>query len=258
VRVLFIGDIFAKPGLSVTQRFLKAHAASFDFIIANGENAAGGFGITRKHFTAMREAGIDVITLGNHSWDNREVFEIITETPRLLRPLNYPPGTPGLGAATFTARNGERITVVQAMGRIFMDTLDCPFRALDEALAPLPAGEAVVVDFHAEATSEKKAMLYHLQGRVAALIGTHTHVQTADEQIVKGTAYITDVGMTGAQDSAIGLAFEEVHKRFITQLKQRYKPAERAGTLCGVVLTLEGGKAQQIERIQWREGSSWT
>lgn len=254
MRILFIGDIFAKPGLMVMQRFLQKHGHSYDFIIANGENTADGFGITRKHFTALREAGVDVVTLGNHSWDNREVFEVISETPRLLRPINYPPGTPGLGAASFIARNGERITVLQAMGRIFMDTLDCPFRALDEALMPLPTGEPVVVDFHAEATSEKKVMLYHLQGRVAALIGTHTHVQTADEQIIKGTAYITDAGMTGAQDSAIGLAFEEVHKRFTTQLKQRYKPAERLGTLCGVALTLEGSKAQQIERIQWREG----
>lgn len=255
MRILFIGDIFAKSGLLVTQRFLQQHGHSYDFIIANGENAADGFGITRKHFMAMREAGVDVVTLGNHAFDNREVFTVINETPRLLRPINYPPGAPGLGAASFIARNGERITVMQAMGRIFMDTLDCPFRALDEALNTLPTGEPVVVDFHAEATSEKKVMLYHLQGRVAAMIGTHTHVQTADEQIVKGTAYITDVGMTGAQDSAIGLAFEEVYKRFTTQLKQRYKPAERLGTLCGVALTVQGGKARQIERIQWREGA---
>ncbi|MBS3966856.1 MAG: YmdB family metallophosphoesterase [Truepera sp.] len=255
MRILFIGDIFAKPGLLVMQRFLQEHGHSYDFIIANGENAADGFGITRKHFTAMREAGVDVVTLGNHTFDNREVFEMINETPRLLRPLNYPPGVPGLGAASFIARSGERITVMQAMGRIFMDTLDCPFRALDEALNTLSVGEPVVVEFHAEATSEKKVMLYHLQGRVAALIGTHTHVQTADEQIVKGTAYITDAGMTGAQDSAIGLAFEEVHKRFTTQLKQRYKPAERLGTLCGVALTIQGSKARQIERIQWREGA---
>ncbi len=134
MRVLFIGDVYSKPGLKVMEEYLDKHRESFDFIIANGENAAGGFGITRKHFNQMLDAGVDVVTLGNHAWDNREVFELIEGTPRLLRPLNYPPGTPGLGYASFTARNGERIAVASVMGRIFMEPLDCPFRMLDSFL----------------------------------------------------------------------------------------------------------------------------
>lgn len=253
MRVLFIGDICDKPGLEVMQDYLGRYRSDFDFIIANGENAAGGFGITRKHFSQMIAAGIDVVTLGNHAWDNREALELVEETPRLLRPLNYPPGTPGLGYASFTARTGERVTVACAMGRIFMDPLDCPFRALD-GLLETATGETVVVDFHAEATSEKKVMGYHLAGRVAAVVGTHTHVQTADEGISGGTAYITDVGMTGAQDSAIGLRFEEVHYRFVTRLPKRYKPSEGPGTLHGVVLELSGNRAKSIERVQWQKG----
>jgi metallophosphoesterase (TIGR00282 family) len=252
VRVLFIGDIYSKPGLKVMADYLERYREDFDFIVANGENASGGFGITRKHFNQMMDAGIDVVTLGNHAWDNREVFEMIECTPRLLRPLNYPPGTPGLGYASFTARSGERITVASAMGRIFMEPLDCPFRMLDSFLETVNENETVLVDFHAEATSEKRVMAYHLAGRVAALIGTHTHVQTADEQIIKGTAYITDAGMTGAQDSAIGMNFDEVYYRFTTRLPKRYKPAERGGTLCGVILELHGGKATSIERLRWR------
>lgn len=235
------------------QQFLAAHKKDYDFIIANGENAAAGRGLTRKHFAQMLDAGVDVVTLGNHSWDNKEVFTLIEETPRLLRPLNYPPGTPGLGYASFSARNGQRVTVTQAMGRIFMEPLDCPFRALDALIETVPGDQALIVDFHAEATSEKKVMGYHLTGRVSAMIGTHTHVQTADEQITAGTAYITDVGMTGTQDSAIGMAFEEVHHRFVTRLPKRYKPADRVGSLCAVGLELEAGKAKRIERLQWRE-----
>ncbi|MDQ3399184.1 MAG: YmdB family metallophosphoesterase [Deinococcota bacterium] len=251
MRVLFIGDIYGKPGMRVMQQYLAEHRESFDFVVANGENASGGFGISRKHFGQMIEAGVDVVTLGNHSWDNREALDLVEETPRLLRPLNYPPGTPGLGQASFTTRAGERITVMSVMGRIFMEALDCPFRTLDAVLEGRE-GETVLVDFHAEATSEKRVMAYHLAGRVAALIGTHTHVQTADEQIVAGTAYITDVGMTGAQDSAIGLNFEEVHYRFIRRLPRRYKPSERPGTLCAVMLELKGGRAHNIERLQWQ------
>lgn len=253
MNLLFIGDIFAKPGLSVAEAFLERYRDDYDFIIANGENTAGGFGITRKHFNSLLEAGVDVVTLGNHSWDQQEVFALIEETPRLLRPLNYPPGTPGLGFATFEARSGESVTVAQAMGRIFMDALDDPFRALDNVLEATPAGQAFVLDFHAEATSEKKVMGYHLAGRVSAVIGTHTHVQTADETLLKGTAYITDVGMTGVQNSSIGMRFEEVHRRFVHKLPARYKPADQPGTLCAVALTLEGGKATAIERVQWRD-----
>ena len=256
MRVLFIGDIFAKPGLRVMQRYLEEHLGNYDFIIANGENAAGGFGITRKHFKQMLNAGVDVVTLGNHTWDQSETLELVEETTRLLRPLNYPPGTPGLGFATFETKTGESITVAQAMGRIFMDPLDDPFRALDTVADSLPPEQAFIVDFHAEATSEKKVMGYHLAGRASAVIGTHTHVQTADEMITKGTAYITDVGMTGVQNSSIGMRFEEVHRRFVKKLPARYKPADKPGTLCGLELTLEGGKATHVNRIQWTEESA--
>ena len=255
--VLFIGDIFAKPGLTVTKQFLAQYRDDYDFIIANGENSAGGFGLTRKHFNQLLEWGVDVVTLGNHSWDQREVLTLIEETPRLLRPLNYPPGTPGLGSATFSARTGESITVAQAMGRIYMDALDDPFRALDAVVEATPAGQALIVDFHAEATSEKKVMGYHLAGRASAVIGTHTHVQTADEIITKGTAYLTDVGMTGVQNSSIGMRFEEVHRRFVEKLPARYKPADQPGTLCAVVLRLESGKATHIERLQWRDDTGF-
>ncbi len=252
MRVLFIGDVFSTPGYTVTQRYLAEVRDSFDFVIVNGENIAGGFGITRKHFDGLLDAGADVVTLGNHTWDAKDAFELLEETPRLIRPLNYPPGAPGLGHTTLEARTGERVTVVQAMGRIFLPALDDPFRAMSEFLETVPQGSTVIVDFHAEATSEKKAMGEFLAGRVAAVIGTHTHVQTADELIKRGTAYLTDVGMTGVQDSAIGMRFDEVLYRFTTGLPKRYKPADAPGTVCAVSLTLAGGRATAIERIQWR------
>ncbi len=251
MRVLFIGDVFSTPGLNVTKSYLAEVRDDFDFIIVNGENVAGGFGVTRKHFEAFLDAGADVVTLGNHTWDAQDAYALLEASPRLIRPLNYPPGAPGLGYTTLEARTGERVTVVQAMGRIFLPALDCPFRALDALLETHPQ-TPVIVDFHAEATSEKKAMGEHLAGRVAAVIGTHTHVQTADELVKRGTAYITDVGMTGVQDSAIGMRFDEVVYRFTTGLPRRYKPADAPGTVCAVALTLSGASATRIERVQWR------
>lgn len=255
MRVLFIGDIFGKPGLRAAQRYLQRVRGEYDFVIANGENTAGGFGLTRKHYDQLRRAGVDVVTLGNHSWDQQETLELLEETPHLLRPVNYPPGTPGLGFATYATAGGERITVVQAMGRVFMESLDDPFQALDRVIDELPAGP-LIVDFHAEATSEKKIMGYHLRGRVSAVIGTHTHVQTADEGVFSGTAYITDVGMTGVQDSSIGMAYEEVHYRFVRKLPRRFRPAEGRASVCAVALTLEGARAVAIERIHWHESGS--
>lgn len=252
MRILFIGDVFSTPGYTVARSYLSEVRDEFDFIIVNGENIAGGFGITRKHFGGLLEAGADVVTLGNHTWDARDAFELLEESPRLVRPLNYPPGAPGLGHTTLATRGGERVTVVQAMGRIFLPALDCPFRALDALLETLPPDVPTIVDFHAEATSEKKAMGEFLAGRVAAVIGTHTHVQTADEIVKRGTAYLTDVGMTGVQDSAIGMRFDEVLYRFTTGLPRRYKPAEAPGTVCAVALTLSGTRATRIERLQWR------
>ena len=251
MRVLFIGDVFSTPGMRTLQAFLAERAGDFDLVVANGENAAGGFGITRKHFEQMRGAGVDVVTLGNHSWDQREALELVEETTRLIRPVNYPPGTPGLGATTVESRTGEHVTVIQAMGRVYMEALEDPFLAIDDVLAELPAGRAVLVDFHGEATSEKKVMAFHLRGRVAAVIGTHTHVQTADESVHDGTASITDVGMTGVQDSSIGMDYDAVHKRFVTKLPHRFRPATGRSTLCAVAVTIEGTRAAAIERIQW-------
>ncbi len=238
--------------MKVVQAYLGDHAGDYDFIIANGENTAGGFGITRRHFEQLVEAGVDVVTLGNHSWDQAEALELAEETPRIIRPINYPPGTPGVGSAAFQARGGGRITVAQAMGRVFMDPLDDPFRALDSVVDAAPEGEAVVIDFHAEATSEKKVMGFHLAGRASAVVGTHTHVQTADAALLRGTAYITDVGMTGVQASSIGMAFAEVHYRFTSKMPRRYRPAQGSGTLCGVILELDGRRARSIEAVQWQ------
>ena len=211
MNVLFVGDVFGQSGMTVVRRYLRQVRDDYDFVVVNGENAAAGRGITRKLFGQLREAGADVVTLGNHSWDQAEALKLVEETPHLIRPLNYPPGTPGLGSGTFSVRNGERVTVAQVMGRVLMQPLDDPFRAIDRVLTEQPIGANVLVDFHAEATSEKKVMGYHLAGRCSALIGTHTHVQTADETILSGTGYITDVGMTGPQNSSLGMNFDEVH-----------------------------------------------
>jgi metallophosphoesterase (TIGR00282 family) len=252
VKLLFIGDVFARPGLVVLEQFLERYRDDYDFIVANGENAAGGFGITRKHFERLLAAGVDAVTLGNHTFDQQETRQLLEESPRLLRPLNYPPGSPGLGAASFESRGGGRVTVAQVMGRVFMEPLDDPFRSLDALLETLPAKSTLVVDLHAEATSEKKVLGYHLAGRAAAAIGTHTHVQTADEMILKGTAYITDVGMTGVQASSIGMRFDEVHQRFTTKLPVRFRPADEPGTLCALVVESEAGRATAVTRLQWR------
>lgn len=249
MKVLFIGDVFGTPGVRAATAYLRREGGGYDFVAVNGENAAGGFGLTRKHFEQLRNAGADVVTLGNHSFDQVEALELVEETPRLLRPANYPPGTPGLGSYVYDAGNAGRVAVVQVMGRIFMDPFDDPFRAVDDAIESVPHDLPVIVEFHAEATSEKKVMLHHLAGRVAALVGTHTHVQTADETIYKGTAYITDVGMTGVQASSIGMRFEEVHERLVAKLPRRYRPATGPATVCGVALDLDGTRAISIERI---------
>jgi len=252
VRVLFIGDVFGTPGMTAAVAYLRRERPAYDFAIVNGENAAGGFGLTRRHFEQLRTAGADVVTLGNHGFDQAEALELAEETTRLVRPANYPPGTPGVGSAVYETAAGERIAVMQVMGRVFMEALDDPFAAVDAAFESLPAGVPLVIDFHAEATSEKKVMLHHVAGRAAALIGTHTHVQTADETVHRGTAYITDVGMTGVQVSSIGMAFDEVHYRMTTKLPRRYKPATGVATVCAASIDIEGTRATRIERV-WAE-----
>jgi len=252
VRVLFVGDVFATPGMRVASACLRQVRGEYDFVIVNGENAAGGFGITRKHFEQLREAGADVVTLGNHGFDQAEALTLVEETTRLLRPANYPPGTPGLGWAIYDVVGaGARVAVVQVMGRVFMEAMDDPFRAVDDALERIPDDVPVIVDMHAEATSEKKVMGYHLAGRVSAVIGTHTHVPTADETVFRGTAYITDVGMTGVQASSIGMAFEEVHDRFVHKLPRRFRPAHGPASVMAVAVEVEGRRATSIRRIRW-------
>ena len=253
MKVLFIGDVFAQAGLRVLKAYLKDYHKDFDFVIANGENVSGGRGISRKYFKSILGAGVDAITLGNHVWDNSEAAILLEESSRLLRPLNYPINTPGLGYAAYNNRLGERIHLATAMGRVYMEPLDCPFRGLDSVVERVPEGEPLIIDFHAEATSEKKTMGHYLAGRATAVIGTHTHVQTADEIIKKGTAYITDVGMTGVQDSAIGMDFEAVQNRFVNKIPKRFKSAEGKATLCAVIIDIEEGRAKNIERLQWQE-----
>ena len=250
MNVLFVGDVFGQSGMTVVRRYLRQVRDDYDFVVVNGENAAAGRGITRKLFGQLREAGADVVTLGNHSWDQAEALKLVEETPHLIRPLNYPPGTPGLGSGTFSVRNGERVTVAQVMGRVLMQPLDDPFRAIDRVLTEQPIGANVLVDFHAEATSEKKVMGYHLAGRCSALIGTHTHVQTADQTILSGTGYITDVGMTGPQNSSVGMNFDEVHYRLTSGLPKRFRPSSTPGEIRAVAIVLQEGKTRAIRRIQ--------
>lgn len=251
MKILFIGDIFANPGLKITKQFLNEYRHDYDFVIANGENVAGGKGITRKHFKELKNMGIDVITLGNHVWDNREALEIVEESPTLIRPYNLPPSAPGFGYYVFTTKSGEKMAVCNLLGRVYMDSNDCPFRSMDAILEEHPADIPILVDFHAEATSEKKVLAYYLRGHVSALVGTHTHIPTADARIDGGTAYITDVGMTGVSDSAIGMDYEAVLERFIIKQPRRFKPADGDANVNAVAITLDGPVATDIEQIQW-------
>lgn len=251
MRILFIGDIFGSPGRAVARQYLEAHGEDYDLIIANGENATAGRGLNRRHFQEIVAMGVDVVTLGNHTWDQAETAALLEESPRLVRAANYPPGTPGLGHTIVDARDGGRVAVAQLMGRVFMDPLDDPFRAADDVLQQIPADVPLLFDVHAEATSEKRVLGWHVRGRAAAVIGTHTHVQTADENVRDGTAYITDAGMTGVQDAAIGMAYEEVHYRFTTRMPRRYRPAEGRAALNGVVVEIAGARAVAITRLEW-------
>jgi metallophosphoesterase (TIGR00282 family) len=254
-RLLFIGDIVGKPGRELVRRGLPALASHHrvDLIIANGENAAAGFGITPDIAEDLFAQGVHVITGGNHSWDKKEIFPYMADHPRLLRPANYPPGAPGHGRVVVTAGNGTRVGVVNAMGRVFMTALDDPFKVVLEEIDAIRADAQVIfVDFHAEATSEKVAMGWHLDGRVAAVIGTHTHVATADARILpKGTAYMTDAGMTGPHDSVIGVDRRAVLQRFVTGLPQRFETASENPRLNAVLVDADEatGLALSIDRI---------
>jgi metallophosphoesterase (TIGR00282 family) len=253
MRVLFISDVIGSAGRSAlkTVTALVAELGA-DFCIANGENAAGGFGITRKVANEFFAAGIGAITSGNHLWDRKEAFELVAEEPRILRPANYPPDAPGEGSGVFVAGDGSRIGVVNLLGRVFIKEVDCPFRRAESEIARLrKETPIIVVDMHAEATSEKVAMGWYLDGKVSAVIGTHTHVQTADERILpQGTGYITDAGMTGPFDSVIGIEKEAAIKRFLVEIPVRLTPAKQDVRINGVILDIESdGVCTSIQRL---------
>ncbi|MDD4894233.1 MAG: TIGR00282 family metallophosphoesterase [Candidatus Omnitrophica bacterium] len=256
MKILFIGDIVASPGREAIKGLLPELQKEYglDFIVANAENAAGGSGITPAVARELFESGVNVLTSGDHIWKKREIFEVIDKDERILRPLNFPPGAPGRGACLFKARNGSNIGVVNLQGRVFMEALECPFRAGRQAVEELSKdAKIIIVDIHAEATSEKVAMGWYLDGKASAVLGTHTHVQTADDKILPGgCAYITDVGMTGPQDSVIGRRVEDVLERFITAVPIRFEIAKDNIQLQGAVLDIDDntGKAKSILRIQ--------
>ncbi|MGB9867220.1 MAG: TIGR00282 family metallophosphoesterase [Bacillota bacterium] len=261
MRILFVGDIVGRPGRSFAKQVLSEIRARkhYDLTIANAENAAGGNGLTGEVCKELFAMGIDVLTLGNHTWDKKEIFEFIDKTPNLVRPLNYPPGVPGTGVTVVNARNQRPVAVINLCGRVFNSSLlECPFRAVEKAIQSLAqTTKCILVDFHAEATSEKVAMGWFLDGRVSAVIGTHTHVQTADERILPaGTGYITDAGMTGPRDSVIGIDRELVMRRFLTQLPVRFEVAKGPRQFCGVELEVDDqtGLASSISRIFITEG----
>jgi 2',3'-cyclic-nucleotide 2'-phosphodiesterase len=255
VKILFVGDIFGKPGREVTRRAIPALVSerTIDIVIANVENSAAGFGVTGDIADAILGYGVDVMTSGNHVWDKKEVLDYIPRQPKLLRPANYPAGVPGRGAHLARTRTGEPVGVLNLMGRVFMTPLDDPFAVALREIEQLKARARVIfVDFHAEATSEKIAMGWHLDGRVTAVVGTHTHVQTADEHILpKGTAYLTDAGMTGPHESIIGVTVDAALGRFLNAMPAKFEAAAGAARLNAVVITADpaSGKATAIERL---------
>jgi 2',3'-cyclic-nucleotide 2'-phosphodiesterase len=258
MRLLFVGDVVGRAGRAVLLENLPKlrQSWSLDCIIVNGENAAGGFGITEPICADFLAAGADCVTLGNHAFDQREALVFISRQPRLIRPLNYPQGTPGGGAALIETASGARVLVINVMGRVFMDAMDDPFASAGREISACPLGrgcDASVVDFHAEASSEKQAFGHYVDGRVSLVVGTHTHVPTADHHILpRGTAFITDVGMTGDYDSVIGMDKEEPIRRFTTKLPTtRLEPACGTATLCGVAVELDAkGLATKIAPVR--------
>lgn len=254
LNILFVGDIIGKPGLSIVQTWLPGIIQKYkaDFVIANGENVSDGKGCTEKEGKLLFDLGVNVITGGNHTWDKHQSQEYLRTEPRSLRPMNYPKGTYGSGYYIGDTKKGK-VAVVNIQGRTFMSSIDCPFRSSEWVLPKIKQDAKIIIfDFHAEATAEKLAMINFLDGKITALVGTHTHVQTSDERIFpQGTAYITDVGMTGPYDSVIGMKTQAAINRFIYQTPQKYETAENDVHLCAVFIKAdtETGKALEIERI---------
>ena len=248
MRILFIGDVVGRSGRVAVHERLPGLVRDWklDLVVVNGENAAGGFGITEAIYNELIDAGADAVTLGNHAWDQKEALVFIERAPKLIRPLNYPNGTPGRGAALIDAKNGARVLVLNAMGRIFMEPLDDPFAAVDREISQCPlkrVADAIIVDMHAETTSEKQAMGHFCDGRASAVVGTHTHAPTADHRVLSGgTAFISDVGMTGDYDSVIGMAKTEPLNRFLRRISSgRFEAADAQATLCGVAIETDDG-----------------
>lgn len=253
MRVLFVGDVMGRPGrklLASMMGRIRSQWGPLDFVVANGENAAAGFGLTAPVAEELFRCGVDVVTGGNHTFDKKEALPLLDRDPRLLRPANYPPGVPGRGLGVYE-KNGRRLGVLNLQGRAFQTPIDCPFRTADERLGGIDA-PCILVDVHAEATSEKRALALYLDGRVSAVLGTHTHVQTADEEVLPGgTAYLNDVGMTGGHGGVIGMTYASVIPKLLTGVPNKFEVCEDDLRLCAVVLELddETGRALSIERL---------
>ena len=262
--VLFIGDIVAEAGRKIVKRFLPDLQRKYspDVIIANGENSAGGMGITPDIYFDLIKQGVHVVTGGNHSFDKRDGYQTMREEPYILRPANYPNDLPGRGHLIYELKDGRKLGVINIMGRTFMDPLDCPFRMVDTLVEELKQEtNCIFVDFHAEATSEKMAFGWHLDGRASCVVGTHTHIQTADERILHhGTAFLCDAGMTGSYDSVIGVKKEIILERYIVKRGRRFEMAKENPWLCGLVVEIDDitGKARSIERIRVEEDNKET
>src|SRR3954463_13999647 len=276
MRILFIGDIVGRSGRRIVLDRLPGLIEEWklDFVAINGENAAGGFGITETIYQELVDAGADAITLGNHAWDQKEALVFIERAPKLIRPINYPAGTPGRGTAMIEARSGARVLVINAMGRIFMDPLDDPFAAIERELSACALkrdADAVIIDIHCEATSEKQAMGHFCDGRASLVVGTHTHTPTADHQVLPGgTAFISDVGMTGDYDSVIGMAKQEPIGRFIRRIPSgKFEAANGPATLCAIAVETDdgtglarrvapvrlGGRLEEARPAMWMNGA---
>ncbi|MFC1549014.1 TIGR00282 family metallophosphoesterase [Candidatus Omnitrophota bacterium] len=256
MRILFIGDIVGNPGREIVEDVLEDFRKKrrIDAVIANGENAAGGSGLTPKIAEELLDNGIDVITSGDHIWKKKDIYDFLERTDRLIRPLNYPEGAPGKGSTVVDIKGAGKLGVINLIGRVFMEAVDCPFDSIRNEIEVIKKiTPIIVVDMHAEATSEKVAMGWYLDGAVSAVVGTHTHIQTADEKVLPGgTAYITDCGMTGPYDSVIGRKKEQILSRFITQLPTRFELATDGIEMHGVIMDIDDktGKAEMIERVQ--------
>lgn len=257
MRILFLGDIVGRPGREAVAKALPRLKAelSLDLVVANAENASGGVGLNARNSAELLAAGCDVLTSGNHIWKHKDIHAVLDTDRRLVRPANYPPGAPGRGLTVATARNGASVAILNLLGRTYLENVDCPFRRADELLAELPDAVAIrLVDFHAEATSEKIAMGYHLNGRVSAVLGTHTHVQTNDARLLSGgTACLTDAGMCGPSDSILGMDAPIIVQRFLTALPARFEVAQGPVLLQGALLDIDPATGRAENILAWQD-----